>query len=229
LSDALKSRDEFIAIAAHELRNPLNVFLLNLQLLHRLIGTPAKVEQLRPLVEKAREQVGRISMLVDRLLDVTRIRTGTFELFRENLDLSALIREVVQRFAGEYPAVAFSAEIAGQIQGKWDRVRMDQAFTNLLSNAVKYGAGRPVALGAQVERDTAVIEVRDHGVGISADDLGRIFDRFERAVGRAHNDGLGLGLWITRQIVQAHGGTIIAESEPGKGSIFTIRLPIQLE
>lgn len=229
LSDALKSRDEFIAIAAHELRNPLNVFLLNLQLLHRLIGNPAKVEQLRPLVEKAREQVGRISMLVDRLLDVTRIRTGTFELFRESLDLRALLRDVVQRFAAEYPAIAFSAEIAGQIEGKWDRVRMDQALTNLLSNAVKYGAGKPVALGARVERDTAVIEVRDHGVGISADDLGRIFDRFERAVGRAHNDGLGLGLWITRQIVQAHGGTIIAESEPGKGSIFTIRLPIQLE
>jgi PAS domain S-box-containing protein len=227
LAEAVKSRDEFIAVAAHELRNPLNVFLLNLQLLHRIAANPAKFEQIRPLVEKAREQVGRISMLVDRLLDVTRIRAGTFELFCESLNLGALIRDLVNRFAGEHPAVTFSAEIPEQIAGKWDRVRMDQVLTNLLSNAVKYGAGKPIVVTAHIEQDTVVIAVRDRGAGISAEDLDRIFDRFERAVARAHSDGLGLGLWITKRIVQAHGGTVIAESEPGKGSNFIIRLPLQ--
>lgn len=228
LAEALRARDEFIAVAAHELRNPLNVFLLNLQLLHRISGNPANFEKVRPLVERSREQVGRISTLVDRLLDVTRIRAGTFELFREKINLSALISEIVSRFAGEHASVSFSSAIQAKIEGEWDRVRMDQVLTNLLSNAVKYGCGKPVEVSAEVERDQAVIAVRDHGLGISPENLGRIFDRFERAASNAQSESLGLGLWITKQIVQAHRGSIIAESEPGDGARFIIRLPLQV-
>jgi PAS domain S-box-containing protein len=227
LADALKSRDEFIAVAAHELRNPLNVFLLNLQLLHRMSDNPAKFPQFRPLVEKSREQVSRISTLVDRLLDVTRIRAGTFELFYENLDLSALLHEVVSRFAGETPLISLVPEIQTKIEGRWDRVRLDQVFTNLIANAVKYGMGKPITVSACAADHQAVVAVTDRGVGIPAEDLDRIFDRFERGTRNGNHDGLGLGLWITKQIVRAHGGTIAAESEPGKGSNFVVRLPLQ--
>jgi PAS domain S-box-containing protein len=226
LAEAVKSRDEFIAVAAHELRNPLNVFLLNLQLLHRISTNPAKFDQFRRLLEKSREQVGRISMLVDRLLDVTRIQAGTFELFREDLNLSGLIGEVVNRFAGENPSISLSAKIQTEIHGRWDRVRLDQAFTNLISNAIKYGMGRPVTVTGSTADHHAIIAVKDQGVGIPEEDLERIFDRFERAGRNGHSDGLGLGLWITKQIVRAHGGTISAESEPGKGSCFVVRLPL---
>jgi PAS domain S-box-containing protein len=227
LAEAVKSRDEFIAIAAHELRNPLNVFLLNLQLLHRISDNPARFQQFRPLVEKSREQVGRITTLVDRLLDVTRIRAGTFELFREDFDLSALVGEVVRRFAGDNLSTSFSTEIQPEILGKWDRVRLDQVFTNLISNAIKYGLGKTITVSAHAADHQAIVAIRDQGIGIPADDLERIFDRFERGTGNGHHDGMGLGLWITKQIVRAHAGTITAESEPGKGSSLVVRLPLQ--
>ena len=224
LAEAVSARDEFIAVAAHELRNPLNVFLLNLQLLHRISGNPASFDKMRGLIEKSREQLGRLNALVDRLLDVTRIRAGTFELYRESIDLGSLLQEIAARFKGEQ--LSISAEVQSKLQGEWDRVRMDQAITNLISNAVKYGLGRPILVRARVSNGQAVISITDHGIGISPEDLERVFDRFERAAGRSNNDGLGLGLWITKQIVEAHGGTIGAESELGKGSTFEVRLPL---
>ena len=230
LAEAVAARDELIAVAAHELRNPLNVFLLTLQLLHRLSGTPAGFAQARGLIDKTRKQLGRMSTLVDRLLDVTRVRAGTFELYREPFDLCGLLREVVARFISEEPGyfrLSFKTESA--IVGQWDRIRLDQAVTNLLSNAVKYGIGKPIAVSAAVVGHDAVIKVQDHGPGISPEDQQRIFDRFERVAARLSSGGLGLGLWITKQIAQAHGGTILAESEVGKGSTFVLNLPLRTD
>jgi PAS domain S-box-containing protein len=225
LAEAVRARDVFIAVAAHELRNPLNVFLLNLQLLHRLSGNPAGSAQVGILIEKTRQQLGRIITLVDRLLDVTRVRSGTFELYRESFELGGLLVEIAARFKGPHPDVSFSMEIEPNINGEWDRTRVDQAVSNLLSNAIKYGMQKPITISAAVAGDQVTIGVRDQGVGIPAADLDRIFDRFERVAGTI-GDGLGLGLWITKQIVEAHGGTILARSELGKGSTFVIRLPM---
>lgn len=225
LADAVAARDEFIAVAAHELRNPLNVFHLTLQLLHR-ISTDARVVE---LVEKSKLQLGRLNTLVDRLLDVTRIRSGNFELYREHFDLSALIREIAARFGGEPFAIPFRLELDNSVAGTWDRLRIDQILTNLISNAIKYGRNKPITISACVSGSDAVVRVRDEGSGISADDLPRIFDRFERVSPQSGGEGLGLGLWIARRIVEAHGGTLSAESELGRGSTFTVRLPIEAE
>ena len=224
LAEALAGRDEFIAVAAHELRNPLNVLTLLWRLMDRTLDR-ASTRSERSLFEKSRAQLARLSSLLDRLLDVTRIRSGTFDLYRENFDLSALIREVTSRFAIENSAIQISLQLEPRIEGTWDRLRIDQVVTNLVSNAIKYGLENPVAIGAFRDGDHAMITVRDEGVGISPENLNRIFERFERVTASSKSEGLGMGLWITKQIVEAHGGTVLAESAPGKGSTFIVRLP----
>jgi PAS domain S-box-containing protein len=227
MAEAINARDNFIAVAAHELRNPLNVFVLTLQLLHRVSRDTIGSSQLDDVIEKSRIQLDRLSLLVDRLLDVTRIRAGTFELYRETFDLSGLIREVAARFASEPSPVRISLDLEPVISGAWDRIRIDQALTNLLSNAIKYGRQKPVSVTAYVRNSQAVVRVRDQGIGISPEDLERIFEQFERVGTTSGKEGLGLGLWITQRIVAAHGGKIAACSELGDGSVFTISLPLQ--
>ena len=224
LAEALAGRDEFIAVAAHELRNPLNVLTLLWRLMDRTLDR-ASTRSERSLFEESRAQLARLSSLLDRLLDVTRIRSGTFDLYRENFDLSALIREVTRRFAIENSAIPISLQLEPRIEGTWDRLRIDQVVTNLVSNAIKYGLENPIAIGAFRNGDHAMITVRDEGIGISPENLNRIFERFERITASSKSEGLGMGLWITKQIVEAHGGTVLAESALGKGSIFIVRLP----
>jgi PAS domain S-box-containing protein len=224
LSDAVSARDEFIAVAAHELRNPLHVVHLTLQLLQRATTDSPRIAE---LVEKAGFQLRRLNTLVERLLDVTRVRSGTFELFRENFDMSVLMREIVARFANEPPATRIALELDATIRGSWDRLRIDQALTNLLSNAVKYGNRNPIGISASSDDSRVTVKVRDEGIGIGEEELPRIFDRFERLNAGSGREGLGLGLWIAKIIVEAHGGAILAESEVGKGSVFTVTLPLR--
>jgi PAS domain S-box-containing protein len=224
LSDAVSARDEFIAVAAHELRNPLHVVHLTLQLLQRASTDSPRLAE---LVEKAGFQLRRLNTLVERLLDVTRVRSGTFELFRENFDMSVLVREIVARFANEPPATRITLELDATIRGSWDRLRIDQALTNLLSNAVKYGSRNPIGISASSDGSRVTIKVRDQGIGIGEEELPRIFDRFERLNAGSGREGLGLGLWIAKIIVEAHGGAILAESAVGKGSVFTVTLPLR--
>ncbi|HEY2487574.1 MAG TPA: PAS domain S-box protein [Candidatus Binataceae bacterium] len=224
LSDAVSARDEFITVAAHELRNPLHVVHLTLQLLQRASTDSPRLAE---LVEKAGLQLRRLNTLVERLLDVTRVRSGTFELFRENFDMSVLVREIVARFANEPPATRITLELDATIRGSWDRLRIDQALTNLLSNAVKYGSRNPIGISASSDGSRVTIKVRDEGIGIGEEELPRIFDRFERLNAGSGREGLGLGLWIAKIIVEAHGGAILAESEVGKGSVFTVTLPLR--
>jgi signal transduction histidine kinase len=117
-------------------------------------------------------------------------------------------------------------DLEPSIVGTWDRLRIDQAVTNLLSNAIKYGENKPISVSTYVEDNNAVIKVRDRGIGISAESIERIFDRFERVVPRSGREGLGLGLWITKRVVEAHAGQIVVESQPGEGSVFTVSLPL---
>jgi PAS domain S-box-containing protein len=227
LADALAARDEFIAVAAHELRNPLNVLNLSLQILERLARDPSAGDKIQRFILKCQNQLKQMASLTDRLLDVTKIRTGTFELMREPVDLGGLIREVASRFASDGSARPISLQVPTRIDGDFDRMRIDQALTNLLSNAVRYGAGKPIEVLATTSEREIAIAVKDQGLGIPQTDLKRIFERFERGNKRAGGTGLGLGLWITQRIAEAHGGILRVESEVGKGSTFTLTLPLR--
>jgi PAS domain S-box-containing protein len=226
LADALVARDEFIAVAAHELRNPLNVLALLWRILERTSGISSTLG--RNVIAKSRAQLARLSSLVDRLMDVTRIRAGTFDLYRENVDLNELIREVAGRFTTGDSAPPISLQLDTHINGSWDRLRIDQVLTNLVSNAIKYGRERPVLIKASVNDGDAIIAVQDQGIGIAPEKIDCIFERFERAEARPYSEGLGLGLWITKQIIDAHKGTIRVQSTLNEGSTFIVQLPLRI-
>jgi signal transduction histidine kinase len=165
---------------------------------------------------------------VNRLLDVSRItRDGCIPLEREPFDLAELARDVAARFADSAADAGSRLEVnaPAPVRGAWDRARVDAAVTNLVSNAVKYGEGRPVAIEVRAQGARATLVVRDAGIGIAAADQQRIFERFERAVPERHYGGFGLGLWVVRSIAEQHGGRIVVESVPGRGSAFTLELP----
>ena len=233
LEEAVRVRQDFLSIAGHELKTPLTSVLLNLRSVDKALQGGARADDPRFAARwrALGQQIGRLEGLVDQLLDVSRITAGKMVLAPEPVDLAALVREVVGRFSppsmAEAGAIHVQAE--GAIEGAWDRLRLEQIVTNLLSNAVKYGAGRPISVevrasGPGAEADVWLV-VSDEGIGMSSDDLGRIFGRFERAVSGRNYGGLGLGLSIVRQVVDAMGGTISVESQPGRGSTFTVRLP----
>jgi len=231
LESAIAARDEFLSIAAHELRTPLTAILGYADALRlRFERGPEgelRDQTLRKIAVLSR-QARRLDNLVDGLLNVSRIATGTFQTEPEDFDLADLLREVVERFEEEARRAGSTVELEApaSARGRWDRTRLDQAITNVLSNAIKYGTGKPVHVALAAAAESVSITVRDHGIGIAADDLGRVFGRFERAVPSRHYGGLGLGLYITSQIVRAHGGSIDAQSEVGKGSTFAITLPL---
>jgi signal transduction histidine kinase len=177
--------------------------------------------------EAVERQIVRLTNLVNNLLDVSRISTHKLQLDYEPVDLAELAREVCGRLTPE--AVRAGCMLAvhtdGEVPGTWDRVRLDQVVTNLVTNAVKYGAGKPIEVSVRRQGASARLLVCDHGIGIDPEDQARIFDRFERAVSEHHYGGLGLGLWIVRQILDALGGTIRVESQRGKGATFIVVLP----
>ena len=229
LSDARSAtriREEFLHVASHELRGPLGTLRLGVQLLLREVRTGGgrPPEARLHMIERQSERLVR---LADALLDVSRITSGRLELARERADLAAVVREVAARHAAEGEAGALiGCDLPDALPCELDVGRMEQVLTNLLSNAVKYGRGRPIEVTLRGEGGAARLSIRDHGIGIAQADQVRIFDRFERAVSGRHYAGLGLGLWIVRQIVEAHGGTIRVRSAPDEGSTFVVELPL---
>jgi PAS domain S-box-containing protein len=231
--DAVRLRDEFLGIASHELKTPLTPLRLKLQMMQRQVNgaqlenTPLEIGRVSESLDVALRQVRKLTDLVDNLLDVSRITAGRLRLELEELDLSSVAAELLSRFAPSAAQQGCELELHAPepVFGRWDRLRVEQVVTNLLSNALKYGAGRPVAVRVEQVGERARLSVKDQGIGIAEEDLGRIFERFERAVSDRHYGGLGLGLYITRQIVEAFGGTVRVASEPGRGSTFTLELP----
>ncbi len=223
--EAVRARDEFLSIASHELKTPLTSLALQSDSL-RLSARRGDAEALLRKVEVIRRSVDRLARLVGSLLDLSRITAGHLELDVEEVDLTDVAREVVGRFEEEAlrAGCALRLDAPAAVTGVWDRMRLDQVLTNLLANAVKYGPGKPVDVRVRGEPGRALVSVRDHGIGISAADQQRIFERFERAVSRRNYGGFGLGLWIVREIVEALGGTVRVESAPGAGSNFTVEL-----
>jgi PAS domain S-box-containing protein len=229
---AIAARDEFLSIASHELRTPLTALRLALENMRR-VATREALERLPPAhVERvlgtAERQGQRLEKLVAALLDVSRIHMGRLELEVEDVELGAAVTEAVAGVEEEAAQNGSTIVVSGApVQGLWDRLRVSQVATNLLSNAVKYGAGRPVHVRYGPEADQAILEVRDHGIGIDPADQLQIFERFERAVSSRNYGGLGLGLFIVKRIVEAHGGTISVESRPGEGATFRVELPLR--
>ena len=229
LAKAIQVRDEFLSIASHELRTPLSTLRLQTDGILRSVrkGT-LTTDRLLPKVETMSLQVGRLEQLVGRLLDVSRIEAGRVTLDAEAFDLTELVREVVAALKEEFQHAQCPVTVHADrpVRGTWDRGRIDQVITNMLTNAVKYGAGNPIAVTVtEASGDRAWVTVRDEGIGISAEHQARIFGRFERAVDAKHFGGLGLGLWLSQQIVAAHEGIIRVESELGRGATFVIELP----
>ncbi len=230
--DAIGARDEFLSIASHELRTPLTPLQIQLQ---RLLGVSGKAgldhmpkEQVRGMLQRSAIQVSRLATLIDSLLDVSRITAGRFHLELEQVDLSVLTREVIARFneTAHAGGSALSLVADKPVVVRCDPLRIEQVVSNLLSNAIKYGGGQPIAVSVELKGETGTVIVEDKGIGITAEKLPKIFDRFERGEASRSYAGLGLGLYIARQIIQAHRGSITAVSEPGRGSTFTVEVPM---
>jgi signal transduction histidine kinase/PAS domain-containing protein len=225
---AVRLRDEFLSVASHELKTPLTSLILQHNLIGKALETGDARERVTGRLDTARRQVHRLTALVDNLLDVSRMSLGKLSLERAEVDLVQLTRDAVERLEDVFAQARcpLDVELPRALPGHWDALRLDQVLVNLLTNAAKYGAGHPVSVRAGEATDGEVwLEVRDRGIGIEAEALPRLFGRFERAVSERHYGGLGLGLYISRQIVEALGGRIDVDTQPGRGSTFTLRLP----
>ncbi len=232
---AVKQRDEFFSIASHELRTPLTSLKLQVQMRKRLLKAGDRsictLEKTESLLETTEDQVNRISRLIDDMLDITRLANGKLTLSPEPVDLSSLVEKGVQTFQPQFQFIGsrIGLEMEGHVTGRWDPYRIEQVIANLLTNALKYGAGKPVFVQVRVRDDKAVLTVKDGGIGVSPENQERIFQRFERAASASNPSGLGLGLYITRQILELHGGSIRVDSKLGEGSTFTVELPREVE
>jgi PAS domain S-box-containing protein len=228
--EEVRERDEFLSIASHELRTPVTALQLQLQTLQRAAqrsGEPLP-RTFEGKFDGIERQVRRIGVLVSELLDVSRIRLGQLELALEDFDLSELARDTViqVRDALERSGSRLVMDLT-PTPGAFDRSRMEQVITNLLTNATKFGQGKPVVLQVAPEGERARLRVVDRGIGIRPEDQARVFERFERAVPSQHFGGLGLGLYVVRQIVDAHRGEIRIDSAPGTGTTVTVLLPLK--
>ncbi|MFP2911329.1 ATP-binding protein, partial [Pyxidicoccus sp. 3LFB2] len=221
---ALRLRDDFLAIASHELKTPLTALKLQLGRLQRGPGDA----DVRTRASAAAQQVDRLGRLVRELLEVSRLSEGRLRLDPEPVDLVELCREVLGRFSDEMIRVGTAVHLSAPdaLPGRWDRARVDGVVTHLVSNALKYGQGQPVELEVTgTPDDFARLVVRDRGIGIPPEQQAHLFQRFGRAVPLRHYGGFGLGLWFSRQVVEAHGGRIHLESAPGVGTTVTVELP----
>ena len=223
--EAILARDEFLQVASHELRTPLTSLRLLVQRLLKPRGRDD--EQVASGLQTILRQVDRLTLLITNLLDVSSLMSRQLELSREQVDLEFIVREVASSFSAELVRThtELRLNLSGPAQGVWDGARLQQVVMNLLSNAVRFGAGKPIEVSLSADDELVRLTVIDHGIGIAREDVERIFGRFERAVSTRHFGGLGLGLFLTREIVEAHGGQVLVESRHGEGSRFTVVLP----
>lgn len=226
--EATKIRDEFISIASHELKTPLTSLKLQTQMTRRQIVKPEMLlqDKMQKQLDYTINQIDRLNKLVDDMLDISRINTGKLNITKVDFNFSELLLELVERFSPQFNAVGINVqtEIEPGIIGHWDSYKIEQVVNNLFSNAIRYSPRKTVTVGLKAMGDKAVFNVQDEGMGIEPKNLERIFERFERI--SSNISGLGLGLYITRQILDLHQGTIKADSKLGEGANFIIELPL---
>jgi signal transduction histidine kinase len=224
----VRARDDFLAVAAHELRTPLTSLMLHAHSAHRTIAREC------PGAASAAQSVGgiqtqatRLSKLIDGLLDAVRLESNRMTLQFGDVDLRELVDGVLGEMADDFQRAGchLTASTPEGVTVRWDRFRMGQVLTNLLTNATKFGTGRPIEVRVEAHPRNVRMSVRDHGPGIPREDQARIFGRFERAVSTSHFGGMGLGLYISAQILRMHQGSLRVESEPGYGACFIVDVP----
>jgi signal transduction histidine kinase len=230
LQQAIRTRDEFLSIASHELKTPLTTLMLQSQITQLNLSKGNleffSQERLQKFSRQIDSQVGRLEALVEDMLDVSRIQSGKLLAVAEPVDLASLTEIVCEQLSPMATEQGSSIEFSAQeTRGIWDRRRIEQVLVNLITNAIKYGEGKPIQVRVYQEDGLAKVDVEDHGLGISPENHLRIFERFERAVSSKGISGLGLGLYISKNILNLHKAEIRLRSELGRGSVFTIELP----
>ena len=229
LEESIRMRDEFISVASHELRTPVTKILLNLQFVKRT--TESMTEKLMKALDVCETSTKELISIMDNLVDVSRLRLGQLEIRRTKTNITTIVLNVLTKFKDQIRLsgnhVSFVHD--GDIIGYWDQTRLDQLFTNLLSNGIKYAEGKPIKLELKCDGSSVLFSIQDEGPGIPYHKQPTIFERFERAADTRKISGLGLGLYVSRQIVEAHKGQISLESQPGKGARFTVVIPVKQE
>lgn len=226
LRDSIRIRNEFLSIASHELRTPLTALQLYVSTIDRLLQSDVNNPRVREGLGKANRQIARLRSLVEQLLDIPRLDNQTLHLEKTTVDLSALVRDAVASLAGAAEDEGCELRVLADepVQGEWDAKRIEQVVGILLSNAIKYGRGAPIDIAVGDCGSGARVAVRDRGVGAESAHHVRVFEKLERGELPSFS-GFGLGLWIAKQIVDAHHGRMRLSSAPGNGAEFAIELP----
>jgi signal transduction histidine kinase len=232
---AVGIRDEFLSVASHELKTPLTALKIQIELLKKVIAKIELPEEIKNqclrVIHGTEYDVNRVIHLVYTLLDFSQIQSGRLQLNYSNFEISELVNYSIERLSREIEAVKCKVYLKSQkpIFGTWDRFRVEQIIANLLTNAAKYAPGKPIEISIDQTHSDMILKIRDYGIGIAPENRDRIFHRFERAIDPSQKgvSGFGLGLYIVRQIVDAHGGSIHVESQRGKGSTFQVCLPLK--
>ena len=231
LRRALRMRDEFMSMVAHELRTPLNTLFLETQLrkmqIEKGVQEPFNPEVWQKMVARDDRQIQSMIRLIDDMLDVSRIRSGMLSIRPGWTELAGLLQRVVADLSRQAAEAGCGITLHAEepVSGWWDEFRIEQVIVNLLTNALRYGSCKPVDVTLTVQDKAVHIAVRDGGEGIAEELKAKIFEPFERGVDNGVAAGLGLGLYISRQLAQAHQGELAVESTPGGGSVFTLTLP----
>lgn len=232
LEQAVRMRDDFMSIVAHEVRTPLNGLILETQLrkmhLARDNAAAFTLDKMHAMVDRDERQIKSLIRLIEDMLDVSRIRTGKLSIRPSRFDLTQLVANLLHNFAPQVEAAECSISFIAEqpVEGHWDEFRIEQVISNLLTNALRYGGKGLIEVRVYSQDDQARVEVRDRGIGISEENQQRIFQQFERVSAKTVVAGLGLGLFISEQIVAAHGGSISVESRINEGALFRVCLPL---
>lgn len=232
--EAIRMRDEFLSIASHELRTPLTSILLAQQSLSKYIRKNKRSSKDDKKAIKSVEigtlQIKKLSSLINDLLNVSVISAGKFTIEKENTDLVAVVKDVIlglEVLLFKNKTYIKLIKENSEVSGMFDRVRIEEVLTNLITNAIKYGNEKPITVVIGVRKKSAIIKISDQGIGMNIERQKNIFDLFSRAVTAKNYKGMGIGLYVSKQITEAHGGRLTVESVEGKGSTFTVELPLE--
>lgn len=231
---AVNIRDEFMSVASHELKTPLTSLKLQAQMRKRLVErgevSNLPLDKIKKMAEDDEHQVNRLIRLVDDMLDISRLRTGKFVIEKERVDLVMMIKAVLYRLEHQLGEARceVTLDLPSEMEAYCDSYRLEQVVINLLTNAMKYGKGKPINIILTSTNNEISISVKDHGMGINDKDKERIFEQFERAIAPNEVSGLGLGLYIAKQIVDAHNGSIKVQSKFGEGATFIVSFPVKV-